>query len=138
MRDGVLAVKRMRQCHLQVCGWTQRRSRQQQIIQMPYGITYMWNLKYDMSELVYKGEIDSHREQTGGCQGQGRRGKGRAGSWGSADANYSYRAGEQQGPTVEHRAPYSISCNKHNGKEYGNKGSAENKQTKNNPQNPSH
>ena len=98
----------------------------------------MWNLKYDMSELVYKGEIDSHREQTRGCQRRGRRGEGRAGSWGSVDANYSYRAGEQQGPTVEHRAPYSISCNKHNGKEYENKGSAENKQTKNNPQNPSH
>ena len=79
---------------------------------IPHDITYMWDLKYDMSELVYKGQIDSHREQTGGCQGRGRRGEGRAGNWGSADANYSHRAGEQQGPTVEHRAPYSISCNK--------------------------
>jgi len=42
---------------------------------IPHDITYMWDLKYDMSELVYKGEIDSHREQTGGCQGRGRRGK---------------------------------------------------------------
>ena len=26
---------------------------------MPYDITYMWNLKYDTSELIYKTETDS-------------------------------------------------------------------------------
>ena len=26
---------------------------------MPYDITYMWNLKYDTSELIYKIETDS-------------------------------------------------------------------------------
>ena len=29
----------------------------------------MWNLKYGKTELIYK--TDSHRQQTGGCQGGG-------------------------------------------------------------------
>ena len=27
--------------------------------QIPYGITYMWNLKYDTNEHIYKTETDS-------------------------------------------------------------------------------
>ena len=27
--------------------------------QIPYGITYMWNLKYDTNELIYGTETDS-------------------------------------------------------------------------------
>ena len=27
--------------------------------QIPYDITYMWNLKYDKNELIYKAETDS-------------------------------------------------------------------------------
>ena len=27
--------------------------------QIPYDITYMWNLKYDRNELIYETEIDS-------------------------------------------------------------------------------
>ena len=27
--------------------------------QIPYDITYMWNLKYDRNELIYEREIDS-------------------------------------------------------------------------------
>ena len=27
--------------------------------QIPYDITYMWNLKYDTNELIYETEIDS-------------------------------------------------------------------------------
>ena len=27
--------------------------------QMPYGIAYMWNLKYDTSEHIYKKQTDS-------------------------------------------------------------------------------
>ena len=27
--------------------------------QKSYGITYIWNLKYDTNELIYKSEIDS-------------------------------------------------------------------------------
>ena len=30
----------------------------------------MWNLKYDGSELIYKGETDSHREQARGLRGR--------------------------------------------------------------------
>ena len=26
--------------------------------QIPYGITYMWNLKYDTNELIYEAETD--------------------------------------------------------------------------------
>ena len=33
--------------------------------QMPYDITYMWNLKYDTNELIYKTETDyKHGKQT--------------------------------------------------------------------------
>ena len=28
--------------------------------QIPYDITYMWNLKYDTNEFIYKTETDSH------------------------------------------------------------------------------
>ena len=28
--------------------------------QIPYDITYMWNLKYDTNELIYETETDSH------------------------------------------------------------------------------
>ena len=30
--------------------------------QMPYGITYMWNLTYDTNELICKTETDSQTE----------------------------------------------------------------------------
>ena len=44
--------------------------------QIPYVITYIWNLKYGTNELRYKTETDSRcREQTCGCQG-GRGGRG--------------------------------------------------------------
>ena len=32
--------------------------------QIPCGITYMWNLKYDTNELIYKAEIDSQMQKT--------------------------------------------------------------------------
>ena len=38
--------------------------------QIPYDSTYMWNLKHDINELIYETEMDSHREQTCGCQGK--------------------------------------------------------------------
>ena len=31
---------------------------------MPYDITYMWNLKYDTNELIYKTETDSQTQKT--------------------------------------------------------------------------
>ena len=43
--------------------------------QIPYDITYMWNLKYDTNELICKQkETHRHREQPCGYQG-GRGGK---------------------------------------------------------------
>ena len=32
--------------------------------QIPYDITYMWNLKYDTNELIYKTETDSQTSKT--------------------------------------------------------------------------
>ena len=32
--------------------------------QIPYDITYMWNLKYDTNESVYKTETDSQTQRT--------------------------------------------------------------------------
>ena len=57
--------------------------------QIPYDITYMWNLKYDTNELFTKQkQTHRHREQTCGCQGGLRVGEGWIGSFGLADANY--------------------------------------------------
>ena len=43
--------------------------------QIPYDVTYIWNLKYDTNELIYKTETHRHREQTCECLGgEGRRG----------------------------------------------------------------
>ena len=44
--------------------------------QRPYDITYMWNLKYDTNEFIYR-----HREQTCGCHGGGEVGEGWMGVW---------------------------------------------------------
>ena len=79
--------------------------------QIPYDITYIWNIKYDINELIYKTE-KAHRyaEQTCDCQGRG--------EWGRKDRNLglvdadSYRMDKQQGPATYHRKLYSISCEK--------------------------
>ena len=36
--------------------------------QMPYAITYTWNLKYGINTLICKTETDAQTEQIGGCQ----------------------------------------------------------------------
>ena len=37
---------------------------------VPYDITYTWNLKYDTDELIYgTKQTHRHKEQTCGCQG---------------------------------------------------------------------
>ena len=68
--------------------------------QIPHDITYMWNLKYDTNELIYKTNIHRHRAQTCGCQGGGELGEGWIGRLGLADANFIQRMDKQQGPTV--------------------------------------
>ena len=63
--------------------------------QIPYDITYVWNLKYGTNDPIYKTEIDHrHGEQTCGCQGEQIDWK-----FGLADVNY-YRMDKQQSPTV--------------------------------------
>ena len=52
-----------------------RRSKSENERKIPYDITYMWNLKYDTNELIYKTETQRHRKQTYGYQ----RGKGMGG-----------------------------------------------------------
>ena len=56
----------MKQCHLQ-----QLACMQVKIIILnesergiPYDTTYMWNLKYDINELIYKTETDSQTQRT--------------------------------------------------------------------------
>ena len=62
--------------------------------QIPYDITYMWNLKYDKNEPIYKKQNQIHRpmEQTCGCQMLGE-GEGQIGSLGLVDANYYIQNG---------------------------------------------
>ena len=58
-------------------------------------------------------QTHKHREQTCGCQGGGWQGAGMDWGLGLAVAHYYiYRMDKQQGPTVEHRELYSISCDK--------------------------
>ena len=56
--------------------------------QIPYNITYVWNLKRHTNELIYETQSHRHREQTCDCQEGGGVGEGWIGSLGLADANY--------------------------------------------------
>ena len=47
--------------------------------QMPYDITYMWNLKYDTNDPIYETERDSQTKQADLWLPGGR--EGRTGSW---------------------------------------------------------
>ena len=78
---------------------------------------YMWNLKYGTDELIYETEIDSQTYKTNvrlpGAKGVR---EGQIRSLGLADTN-QYVQTKQQGPNVQHRELYSLSCNKnHDGK----------------------
>ena len=53
-----------------------------------------------------------HREQTCGCQEGGVWERDGVGGWGQQLQTSTYRMDKQQGPTVEHRELYSISCDK--------------------------
>ena len=57
-------------------------------------------------------QTQGHREQTGGCQGGG---GGRGMEWEFWDQQMQtgiYRMDKQQGPAVQHRELYSVSCDK--------------------------
>ena len=50
--------------------------------QIPYDITYVWNLKYDTNEPIYETGTDSWMERTDcGCHGGGGWGTDRLGDW---------------------------------------------------------
>ena len=55
--------------------------------QIPYNITYMWNLKYDTNELIYETKTDSQRTDLWLPRGRGVR-EGWIGSMGLVDGNY--------------------------------------------------
>ena len=56
--------------------------------QIPYDITYMWNLKYDTNELIYETETDSRTQRTDLWLPRGRGVRdGWIGSLGLANAN---------------------------------------------------
>ena len=62
-------------------------SKSEREIQIPYAITYMWNLKYGTYEPIYK--IDSQTQRTDLWLPKGRGvGDRRTGILGLADANY--------------------------------------------------
>ena len=52
------------------------------------------------------------REQTCGCQGGGGWGKDGVGVWDQQMQTITYKMDKQQGPAVQHRELYSISCDK--------------------------
>ena len=60
--------------------------------QIPYDVTYLWNLKYDTSEFICETETHRHREGTCGCPGEGG-GKEQSGSLSLADAKYYIQDG---------------------------------------------
>ena len=75
----------------------------------------MWNLKYDTNELTYKTETDSQTEKPNLWLPKGKRGGGRRdklGVWDQHIQTTIYKIDKQQGPTVQHRELYSMSCNK--------------------------
>ena len=73
----------------------------------------MWNLKYDTNEFIYETETDSQTQRTDlWLQEGGAVGEGCIGIWGQQMHTSIYRMEKQQGPTVEHRELYSISCDK--------------------------
>ena len=75
----------------------------------------MWNLKYDTNELIYKTETDSQTERTGLWLPRGRGGEWRRdglGVWDEQMQAIIYRTDKQQGPTIQPRELYSISCDK--------------------------
>ena len=69
--------------------WSYRVKKSERERKTPYDSTYMWNLKYDTNELIYKTETTHrHREQICGCHGEEGVGEGWIGSLGLAEENY--------------------------------------------------
>ena len=90
------------------------RSKSERERQIPYDITYLWNLKQDTNEHKYKTKTDSQIQRTDlwfpvvGCMCV-REG---LGFWDQQMQTIVYRMDKQQGPTGQHRELYSISYDK--------------------------
>ena len=82
--------------------------------QTPYDITYMQNLKKkkDTNEPIYKTEIYSQTQKTNLWLPKGKGvGRDKLGIWYQQILTTVYKIDNQQGPTIQHRELYSISCN---------------------------
>ena len=62
--------------------------------QIPYDITYMWNLKYDTNERIYKTETNLWLPK-----GK-REGRDKSGAWDEHTHTTVYKIGNQQEPTA--------------------------------------
>ena len=82
---------------------------------MPYDITCMWNLKFGTNEPIYETETESQTQRTDLWLPSGRWDGGGM-DWefevGRCKLVYIYMMDKQQGPNVQHRELYSISCDK--------------------------
>ena len=82
--------------------------------QVPYDITYLWNLKQDTNEPTYKPETDSQTQRADLWLPWWGRGEGWTGSLGLdwEMQTITFRMDRQQGPTVQHREVYPVSWDK--------------------------
>ena len=79
-----------------------------------HDITYMWSLKNDTHEWIYK--TDSQIQKTNMIpKGKGE-GKDKLGIWDEHIQTTICKIDNKQGPSVQHRELYSIFCNNLNGK----------------------
>ena len=80
---------------------------------MPYDITYMWHLNTDdTDELIYKTEAVSQTQKRNLCLPKEKEGRGKSGIQDWQIQTTKYKVDKQQGPTVQQRELYSVSCNK--------------------------
>ena len=77
-----------------------KRSKSERERQRPYDIIYMWNLKYDTNELIYKAETDSDIENNlVVAKGEGS-GEGLDWKFGVSRCKLLFRFDKEQGHTV--------------------------------------
>ena len=65
-----------------------------------------------MNLFIKEKQIYRHRKQTYGYQRGKAEGRDKLGVWDQEIQTIIYKINKQQGPTLQHRALYSISCNK--------------------------
>ena len=69
----------------------------------------MWNLKYDINELIYETETEPQTQSTALWLLWW---EGKIGSWDQQMQTIMYRMDKQQDPRAHHREAYSTSCDK--------------------------